>query len=95
MIRGLQKQTVWLSTPKSRQFEQVCFVLRSERCREAPKDADILREARSILLQAEPQKQEGRKAKQIKPRRLFLTFFGGLLCGIACTLLACALMGAL
>lgn len=95
MIRGLQKQILWLSTPKSRHFELVCFILRPERCRETPKDAEILREARSILLQAEPSKKEVRIREKHRTRLLFLLFFGGLLCGILGTLLGGILIGAL
>ncbi|MBQ2999723.1 MAG: hypothetical protein IJD64_04610 [Clostridia bacterium] len=95
MIRGLQKQILWLSTPKSRHFELVCFILRPERCRETPKDAEILREARSILLQAEPPIKERPPQGKKRTRFLFLLFFGGLLCGVLATLLGCALLGAL
>lgn len=95
MIRGLQKQILWLSTPKSRHFELVCFILRPERCRETPKDAEILREARSILLQAEPSKKEVRIREKHRTWLLFLLFFGGLLCGILGTLLGGILIGAL
>ena len=95
MIRGLQKQILWLSTPKSRHFELVCFILRPERCRETPKDAEILREARSILLQAEPPKKEVRTPKKRSSWCLWLLFFGGVICGSFGMLLGCALLGVL
>jgi len=95
MIRGLQKQMICLSTPKSRHFEHVCFVLRPECAREAQKDGEILREAKNILLQAEPQKREEKLREKKKPRLLFLLFFGGLFCGILGTLLGALLLTSL
>lgn len=95
MIRGLQKQMIWLSTPKSRHFEVVCFVLRPERCREPQKDGEILREAKNILWQAEPPKKEARTQKKKNAWHLWLLFFGGMICGSFGMLLGCALLGAI
>ena len=94
MIRGLQKQMLWLSTPKSRHFELVCFILRPECCRQAPKDAEILREAKSLLLQAEPKRREECAVPKKKPWRMGFLFGGGVLCGCLGTLLVVLLSGA-
>lgn len=93
MIRGLQKQTLWIFTPKSCCFEQVCFVLRPERCREMPKEAEILREARSILLQAEPPKGVPCPTPKPKSKSWIWVFAGGVLCGILGTIFGALALG--
>ena len=93
MIRGLQKQMIYLATPKSRHFELVCFVLRPERCHERVGDAEMLREARALLAGAEP-KPKDESAKTLKKRKLWLFFFGGFLSGCLGTALVAFLIAA-
>lgn len=87
MIRGLQKQMITLATPKSSRFELVCFVLRPERCRERVSDAEMLREARTLLAGAEPAPKQELAAKPKKKRPRLLLFFGGALSGCLVTAL--------
>ena len=78
MIRGLQKQIIQLSTPKSKYFEVVFFVLRPTRKKRSPNEDDMVREAKRILAQSTPPKRPSCASPK---RQKLALFFGGALCG--------------
>ena len=80
MIRGIQKNVIWVQTPKSGCFEEAYFVMRKERAAQKQKGTEMLREATRILEEYEGANVEGRAAKKKRTDRL-LTFFCGMLSG--------------
>lgn len=80
MIKGVQKNMIWIQTPKSDCFEEAYFVVRKELQTERQKGNEMLREANRILTEHEEMKQSGQK-KRARRRDLWLVFFCGVFCG--------------
>lgn len=84
MIRGLQKQIIQLSTPKSQYFEVVFFVLRPMIGSSKESEADMVREAQRILAEGTPRGKKTVKASEKRPipkKQKLSLFFFGLFCG--------------
>ena len=80
MIKGIQKNMIWVQTPKSTCFEEAYFVVRRELCTERQKGNEMLREAHRILAEHEELQQEGKKGRGRKYEQ-WLFFFGGVFSG--------------
>jgi hypothetical protein len=83
MIRGLQKQIIQLTTPKSQYFEVVFFVLRPMLVPSKESEADMVREAQRILAEGTPRAKGGRsiEKRSIPKKQKLSLFFFGLFCG--------------
>ena len=80
MIKGVQKNMIWIQTPKSACFEEAYFVMRKELQAERQKGNEMLREANRILTEHEEMKQSGKKTVA-RRRDLWLLYFGGVFSG--------------
>ena len=81
MLKGIQKNMVWIKTPESRYFESAYFVMRSAQSN-LPSDGDMLIEANRIIKNSDP--KSDRKASKQKGRRAKIyAFFCGFLSGSA------------
>ena len=49
MLRGIQKNMIWVKTPESRFFESAYFVMRPAKMPKPPKEGEMLREANRLL----------------------------------------------
>lgn len=49
MIRGIQKNMIWVQTPKSPYFEEVHFIMRRQTEGEANRNGEMTKEANRIL----------------------------------------------
>lgn len=80
MIKGIQKNMIWVQTPKSHCFEEAYFVIRKDVTEEGQRGNEMLREATRILAEHEAMKQTDKKGNG-RGRATMLVFFGGMLSG--------------
>ena len=80
MIKGVQKNMVWVQTPKSGYFEEAYFVVRRELSSEKQRSNEMLREANRILAEHEAGVEREKPTQKGNKERL-LFFFGGMLSG--------------
>ncbi len=84
MLKGIQKNMIWVRTPESRFFEAAYFVMRPNACSAPPREGEMLREANRLL-------SEGtRKTTPRREQRLWqrlLPFLAGLASGAVLSLL--------
>jgi hypothetical protein len=86
MIRGIQKNVIWVQTPKSGCFEEAYFVVRRERVAQKQKGNEMLREATRMIEECEGENAQVLAAKRKRTDRL-LTFLCGMISGsLAATL---------
>lgn len=80
MLKGIQKNMIWVKTPESRFFEAAYFVMRPSRRSDQPRDGEMLREANRLLT-------EGTRKRPLplreRRRRSICTFLAGLGAGLA------------
>ena len=89
MLKGAQKQMIVIRTGDSRYFDEAYFVLRREVPGGRETQNDMIREANRILRQSEPESGRARRGGR---RRGWLLFLGGLVSGIAATLVTVLLL---
>ena len=71
MLKGIQKNMIWIRTPESRYFESAYFVLRPDKQADRNQKGDMLREAERLLTAGRA------KEKRVRIRPLFLFLGGG------------------
>ena len=81
MIRGLQKQIIQLTTPKSPYFEVVLFVLRPELVQLREHEGDMVREAQKILSESAPRAATVKELVHGEKKQRLALFLVGALCG--------------
>ncbi len=84
MLKGIQKNMIWVRTPESALFESAYFVLRPKRSTLSPDDGEMVREANRLVFEGDRPGPRRQTAK----RRARRSFLFGLLCGLlgACLL---------
>ena len=92
MIRGIQKNVIWVQTPKSQYFEEVHFIVRREAERDDSRNGEMAKEANRILAEANPQSKRPLKARTSRSSIAFLwgMLSGSLLVAVAWILSALA-----
>ena len=82
MIRGVQKNMIWVQTPKSQYFEEVHFVIRRGLSREDQRNGEMTREANRILAEHDGALQAGKKNRRAPgDLRAMIPFLWGMLSG--------------
>lgn len=81
MLKGIQKNMVWIKTPDSRYFESAYFVMRSMQASDV-RDGDMLLEANRIIKHSDPQRDR-RSSKKRQRKAKLGAFFCGFLSGSA------------
>ena len=84
MLKGVQKNMIWVRTAESRFFEGAYFVLRPSRSAPRIREGDMLREANRLLAEGT------RKPFHRRDRRLFhrwIPFLAGVAFGMLLSLL--------
>lgn len=76
MIRGIQRNVIWVQTPNSQYFEEVHFIVRRE-IEPTAAGGDMAKEANRIL--AEATEQKGRRRDRLT--RSAIPFLWGMLSG--------------
>ena len=79
MIKGIQKNMIWVQTPRSHCFEEAYFVVRRGMRGELHSENEMLREAARILAEHEAMNQ--RDKKKTMGKRGVVVFLVGMLCG--------------
>jgi hypothetical protein len=59
MLKGIQKNMIWVRTPESRCFEAACFVLRPRRSGKE-REGEMLREAERLIAEGNGRRSEKR-----------------------------------
>ncbi len=84
MLKGIQKNMIWIRTPENRFFEAAYFVMRPGACSDTPREGEMLREANRLL--AEGTRKPLSRGEH-RPWRRLIPFFAGLASGAALSLL--------
>lgn len=82
MIRGIQKNVIWVQTPKNPYFEEVHFVIRRTVGSEETRNGEMAKEANRILAESTaPKKQTTKAHSASKCGRSAIAFLWGMLAG--------------
>ncbi len=81
MLKGIQKNMIWVKTPQSSLYESAYFVLRPAHPDHLPEDGEMVREANRLIF--ESAKDSRRRSR---PRQNLRSFLSGALFGL---LLSC------
>lgn len=82
MIRGIQKNMIWVQTPKSRYFEEIHFIIRRQTDGEESRNGEMAKEANRILAEySSPQKEATQPHERKQNRGGAIAFLWGMLVG--------------
>ncbi len=82
MLKGIQKNMIWVKTPESTLFESAYFVLRPTHPHRLPENGEMVREANRLVCES-TRPEAGRHRRN---RHHWRSFLSGALCGL---LLSC------
>jgi len=82
MIRGIQKNMIWVQTPKSPYFEEIHFIVRRQIDGEEARNGEMAKEANRILAEYNaPQKNPPKLQDRKQSRGGAIAFLWGMLVG--------------
>ena len=82
MIRGIQKNVIWVQTPKNPYFEEVHFVIRRTVGCEETRNGEMAKEANRILAESTSPQKKPQKAHAVgRGARAAIAFLWGMLSG--------------
>lgn len=81
MLRGIQKNMIFVQTPKSKCFESAYFVIRAGRGDRGAVQGEMIREANRIIFDSELSSGKKSPAAKRVARQKLKMFFGGALVG--------------
>ncbi|MBR2354121.1 MAG: hypothetical protein IKA76_06455 [Clostridia bacterium] len=76
MLKGIQKNMIWVRTPESRFFEAAYFVMRPTLTQGKPREGEMLREANRLLSEGAQSRSFPKQGTRLGRLLLFLAGMG-------------------